>query len=55
MRTLSANELTHVAGGKGFKVTPVGPKSKSLPEKAKHGFETAAAASNKPKKATKAG
>jgi hypothetical protein len=50
MRKLTLVETASVSGGKKLKVTPVGPKTKTLPEKAAHGLETSTAASNKPKK-----
>ena len=49
MRNLTSAELATVSGGKKSKVTPVGPKKKTLPVQAGHGNATAIAASNKPK------
>jgi hypothetical protein len=50
MHDLSAAELCQVSGGKKLKTTPVGPSKKAPPVEAAHGLETAALASNKPKK-----
>jgi len=50
MRKLTLAETASVSGGKNSKVTPVGPKTKTLPSKAGHGLVTSTAASNKPKK-----
>jgi hypothetical protein len=53
MRKLTLEETASVSGGKKSKVTPVGPKTKTLPAASSHGQETAAAASSKPEKPKK--